>query len=351
MTTPILSARGLVQSFVSRKAGEWRRHLVHAVDGVDLDVHEGETLAIVGESGSGKSSLARILLSLARPNRGTVLYRGQALGRLAADQHRAYRREVQAVFQNPAASLNPRMRVASILGHVIRRHGLARGGDVRELVAAELGAVGLTPASDFMQRFPHQLSGGQQQRVAIARAMIRKPRLVIADEPLSSLDISIQTQILDLMRELRHKTKVGFLLISHDLNAVQSIADRVVVMYRGRIVESGKNVLKSPLHPYTRALLDACLIPDPRIARARRRIVLESDAASAPPPTGGCRFRDRCPFAISICETQDPALKSACEGESLVACHRVESLPALDEPARPEALSHAACLTIGSKRR
>jgi oligopeptide/dipeptide ABC transporter ATP-binding protein len=350
MSAPLLSARGLVQTFASRVAGEWRRHLVHALDGVDLDVHEGETLAIVGESGSGKSSLARILLSLAQPVGGTVLYRGQPLEHLTTTQHRAYRGDIQAVFQNPAASLNPRMRVESILTHVIRRHGLAQGEGARELIAAELGAVGLTPPGEFMERYPHQLSGGQQQRVAIARAMIRKPRLIIADEPLSSLDISIQTQILDLMRELRHKTKVGFLLISHDLNAVQSIADRVVVMYRGRIVESGKNVLERPLHPYTRALLDARLIPDPRIARTRQRIVLESDAASVAPPLGGCRFRDRCPFAISVCEAHDPALKSAGEGESLVACHRVESGIglALDRPTRPEALSRDVGLTIGS---
>ena len=350
MTAPILSARGLVQTFAGRKAGEWRRHLIHAVDGVDLDIREGETLAIVGESGSGKSSLARLLLSLAQPVAGEVLYRGEALERLTKAQRRAYRGEIQAVFQNPAASLNPRMSVESILGSVIRRHRLAHGEGVRELIAAGLGAVGLTPASEYMGRYPHQLSGGQQQRVAIARAMIRKPRLIIADEPLSSLDISIQTQILDLMRELRLKTKVGFLLISHDLNAVQSIADRVVVMYRGRIVEGGAKVLNHPLHPYTRALLDARLIPDPKIARSRQRIVLESDAASAPPPLGGCRFRDRCPFVIPICETHDPALKSVCEGESLVACHRVESRTycGLARPAQPELSPHDAGAPVGS---
>ena len=350
MTAPILSARGLVQTFANRKAGEWRRHLVHAVDGVDIEVREGETLAIVGESGSGKSSLARLLLSLSKPVRGTISYRGQALDGLTKAEHRAYRAEVQAVFQNPAASLNPRMRVESILTHVIRRHRLAEGNGVRELIAGELHAVGLTPAGEFMQRFPHQLSGGQQQRVAIARAMIRKPRLIIADEPLSSLDISIQTQILDLMRELKRKTKVGFLLISHDLNAVRSIADRVVVMYRGRIVEAGKDVLTRPLHPYTRALLDARLIPDPKLARSRRRIILESDAASTSPPFGGCRFRDRCPFAIGLCETQDPELKRVCADESLVACHRVERRMGFElaQPVRPEALSRDRGVRIGS---
>jgi oligopeptide/dipeptide ABC transporter ATP-binding protein len=325
VTPPILSARGLVQSFAGRKPGEWRRHLVPAVDGVDLDIHEGETLAIVGESGSGKTSLARLFLSLSRPTSGTISYRGHALDTLTRAQRHAYRRDVQAVFQDPAASLNPRMRVESILAHVIKRHALAEGEGVRDLVAGGLGAVGLAPAGEIMQRYPHQLSGGQQQRVAIARAMIRKPRLIIADEPLSSLDISIQTQLLDLMRELKLKTHVGFVIISHDLNAVHSIADRVAVMYRGRIVEAGKHVLSRPLHPYTRALVDARLIADPRIARSRRRIVLEKDAAFAPLLGHGCRFRDRCPFAIAICEAEDPVLKVAGEAETLVACHRVEN--------------------------
>ena len=350
MTAPILSAQGLVQTFASRKAGEWRRQFVNAVDGVDIEVRDGETLAIVGESGSGKSTLARLLLSLAEPVRGTILWRGRALERLTKDEHRAYRAEVQAVFQNPAASLNPRMRVENILTHVIRRHHLAEGENPRELVTAGLDAVGLTPATEFMQRFPHQLSGGQQQRVAIARALIRKPRLIIADEPLSSLDISIQTQLLDLMRELKRRMNLSFLLISHDLNAVQSIADRVVVMYRGRIVEAGRQVLEHPLHPYTRALLDARLIPDPKLARSRRRIILESDAASMPVPIGGCRFRDRCPFVISTCETQDPELRRAGEDDQgLVACHRVESRKGLEliHPARPQTPRSDFDATIG----
>ncbi|MFI5011981.1 MAG: oligopeptide/dipeptide ABC transporter ATP-binding protein [Hyphomicrobiales bacterium] len=329
MTAPILAAQGLVQTFASRKPGGWRRHLVHAVDGVDLDIHEGETLAIVGESGSGKSSLARLLLLLNRPTKGTVRYRGEAVETFTGARRRAYRRDVQAVFQDPAASLNPRMRVERILAHVILRHRLAQGDDVGKLVAEQLAAVGLTPPEEYMERYPHQLSGGQQQRVAIARAMIRKPRLIIADEPLSSLDISVQTQLLELMRELKRKTNVGFVIISHDLNAVQSIADRVAVMYGGRIVETGNQVLSRPLHPYTRALVDARLIPDPRIARARRRIVLESDAASVPPDGNGCRFRNRCPFAIPICEAEDPALKPVDDEGSLVACHLAEvSFPA-----------------------
>jgi ABC-type oligopeptide transport system ATPase subunit len=254
LQAPILRATGLVQTFHGGRSLGFRRHLVRAVDGVDVEVHEGETLAIVGESGSGKTTIARLLLHLTRPTKGNITYRGIDLDR--ADR-RAYRRDIQAVFQDPSSSLNPRMRVETALSHVIARHRLASGQGVRALIAKHLRAVGLDPPETFMARFPHQLSGGQQQRVAIARAMILDPRIIIADEPLSSLDISVQTQLLDLMRELKLKTRVGFVLISHDLNAVEAIADRVAVMYRGRIVETGRNVIARPLHPYTRALVDA----------------------------------------------------------------------------------------------
>jgi len=323
MSDAILSARGLVLTFTNHFGGGWRRHLVRAVDEVDVDVHEGETLAIVGESGSGKSSLARLLLSLIRPTRGTIRYRGELVGGLKGLRRRAYRRDIQAVFQDPASSLNPRMRVERTLAHVILEHGLATGATVREIVAEELRAVGLTPAEHYMARYPHQMSGGQQQRVAIARAMALKPRLIIADEPLSSLDISVQTQILELMADLKRKTNVGFVIISHDLGAVQSMADRIAVMYRGRIVEFGNHVLSRPRHPYTQALVDAKLIANPRVARARRRIVLPGDAASAPVEGNGCGFRTRCPLVREICHAETPALKPADAGGSLVACHLV----------------------------
>ncbi len=322
MSVPILAARGLVQTYPGRRSGGFRREVVRAVDGVDLDVHEGETLAIVGESGSGKTSVARLLLHLSRPTQGMVAYRGIALER--ADR-RAYRREIQAVFQDPASSLNPRMRVETALSHVIARHGLASGEGVKALIARHLKAVGLDPPETFMARFPHQLSGGQQQRVAIARAMVLNPRIIIADEPLSSLDISVQTQLLALMRELQRATQVGFVLISHDLNAVEAIADRVAVMYRGRVVETGRRVIARPLHPYTRALIDARLIANPRLARSKPRIVLDGDALSLPAEAGGCRFRGRCPMALPVCAAEDPALKPTQDEDSLVACHRVEN--------------------------
>jgi oligopeptide/dipeptide ABC transporter ATP-binding protein len=320
MTAPILMARGLVQTYPGRPTGFWSRQTIRAVDEVDLDVSEGEILAMVGESGSGKTSVARLLLNLRMPSSGTIAYRGVDLRR--ADK-RAYRREVQAVFQDPASSLNPRMRVATALSHVAVRHGLASGAGIAWLIARHLRAVGLDPPESYMLRFPHQLSGGQQQRVAIARAMMLDPRVIIADEPLSSLDISVQTQLLELMKELKEKANVGFVLISHDLNAVEAIADRVVVMYRGRIVEAGRSVLAKPRHPYTRALVDARLIPDPKLARSKQRVILEGDALSST-IVAGCRFRNRCPLAVSVCAAEDPPLRPVDRDGSLAACHLVE---------------------------
>ncbi len=330
MKPPILTARSLVQTFGGGGFGSRRRKALRAVDGVDLDIHEGETLAIVGESGSGKSSLARLLLALRQPTEGTVAYRGTAFAELSGSDRRAYRREVQAVFQDPASSLNPRMRVETTLANVIVRHRLASGEGVAKLITRQLHAVGLDPPEKFMSRYPHQLSGGQQQRVAIARAMVLEPRLIIADEPLSSLDISVQTQLLALMTRLKLATGVGFVIISHDLNAVEAISDRVAVMYRGRIVELGRRVIARPLHPYTRALVDARLIPDPATARSKQRIVLDSDALSAPVDSMGCRFRSRCPFAFPTCAMHDPMLRTIGEDDSLAACHL------LDPEMRPD---------------
>jgi ABC-type oligopeptide transport system ATPase subunit len=269
VTEPILRMRGVTQLFASRDRTGWRRSFNHALDGVDLDVHEGETLAIVGESGSGKSTLAKLLLLLNKPTSGEVSYRGTSLARLDRAQRTAYRRDVQAVFQDPSASLNPRMQVAQTLGHVIRRHGLASPAGQEAFIEHHLAAVGLNPPAQFRTRFPSQLSGGQQQRIAIARAMMLEPRIVVADEPLSGLDISIQGQVLALMRELKRKTNVGFVIISHDLNAMESIADRVAVMHRGRIVELGRDVFRNPQHAYTQLLLRARLPADPLRARAQ----------------------------------------------------------------------------------
>lgn len=269
MTPPILSLHDVTQTYASRNQQGWRRRYVNALDGVSLDVHEGETLAIVGESGSGKSTLAKLLLALGKPTRGEVRFRGTPLKLLDAAQHTEYRRSVQAVFQDPAGSLNPRMRVSETLGHVVRRHALASSEAQDGFIEGHLGSVGLAPPASFMTRYPNQLSGGQQQRIAIARAMMLAPRVIVADEPLSALDVSIQGQILDLMRELKQRTHVGLVVISHDLHAMESIADRVVVMHEGRIVETGSDVFTRPRHDYTKLLLSARLPANPREARAR----------------------------------------------------------------------------------
>jgi ABC-type glutathione transport system ATPase component len=281
VSAPILTARALVKSFGGR---QWFGGAApkRAVDTVNLDVHEGETLAIVGESGSGKSTLARILLGLVNPTAGTVEYQGQPVDSFTAADWLAFRKAVQPVFQDPASSLNPRMRVETTLSHVLRRHRLATRDTLDAEIATLLGAVGLD-AAQFRDRYPHQLSGGQQQRIAIARAMAVRPRLIVADEPLSSLDMSVQAQILDLLVGLKASRNLGLMLISHDLNVVDAISDRVIVMYLGKIVEAGptRQVLGNPSNDYTRSLLAAKLVADPHIARARR---LAMDVASGAAP-------------------------------------------------------------------
>jgi ABC-type glutathione transport system ATPase component len=273
MSEPILSLRNVVQSFPGRRTHLWKRSVHRALDDVSLEVFEGETLAIVGESGSGKSTLAKLLLNLRQPTAGGVFYRGNALAGLDPNEHRTYRREVQAVFQDPAGSLNPQMKVQQLLGDVVRRHRLVPAAREAEFVAEQLRSVGLEPPEKFLARHPHQLSGGQQQRVAIARSMMLEPRIIVADEPLSSLDISVQAQVVELMMSLREKTGIGFVIISHDLHAMEAIADRVAVMKDGRIVELGTHVFDDPQHPYTQSLLKSRLTLDPR--EARRRLSVE----------------------------------------------------------------------------
>lgn len=325
MSRPVLSLRGVSQIYSSRNASGWGWTTVRAVDDVDLDVHEGEKLAVVGESGSGKSTLAKLLLMLNLPTEGTVAYRGVTLKELDGAQRSEFRRQVQAVFQDPSSSLNPRMTVEQTLGYVIRRHSLATSAEQRAFILKQLASVGLDPPEQYLGRYPHQLSGGQQQRIAIARAMMLEPKIIIADEPLSSLDVSIQAQVLQLMQDLRVRTNVGFVVISHDLGAMQSIADRTAVMYRGRIVEIGADIYDKPAHPYTRLLLDARLLPDPRRGRIR-----SMTAAASPPRStvleGGCRFRDRCPHAIQICAETEPRLRPVGIGATQAACHRAEEL-------------------------
>jgi ABC-type oligopeptide transport system ATPase subunit len=282
VSVPILSGRAIVKSFGSRSWFGGADRSKRAVDMVDLDVNEGETLAIVGESGSGKSTLARILLGLTRPTSGDVDYYGQSMSGFTSPGWAKFRKTVQPIFQDPASSLNPRMRVDTTLANVLRRHGLATSATMDSAIGDLLASVGLD-ATQFHDRYPHQLSGGQQQRIAIARAMAVRPRLIIADEPLSSLDMSVQAQILDLLVSLKTSRNLGLVLISHDLNVVDAIADRVIVMYLGKVVEAGptREVLGNPANDYTRSLLAAKLVADPRLARERR---LAMDAAMGKHP-------------------------------------------------------------------
>ena len=282
MSIPILSARSIVKSFAGRSWFGGAGNAKRAVDAIDLDVNEGETLAIVGESGSGKSTLARILLGLIKPSSGDVVYDGRSVDAFKAPDWAMFRKAVQPIFQDPASSLNPRMRVDTTLANVLLRHRLATRDTLDAMIADLLASVGLD-AGQFHDRYPHQLSGGQQQRIAIARAMAVRPRLIIADEPLSSLDMSVQAQILDLLVSLKSSRNLGLVLISHDLNVVDAISDRVIVMYLGKIVEAGptRQVLGNPASDYTRSLLAAKLVADPHLAR-ERRLAMDAAAASAP---------------------------------------------------------------------
>ncbi|NKK61437.1 oligopeptide/dipeptide ABC transporter ATP-binding protein [Rhizobium leguminosarum] len=325
MNAPILSLCGIQQTYTSRNASGWGSTTVRAVDGIDLDVFEGETLAIVGESGSGKSTLAKLLLMLTSPTSGKALFNGKDFASLDGELRHQFRREVQAVFQDPASSLNPRMTIEKTLRFIVKRHALRSATDIRPFLADCLMRVGLNPPERYLERYPHELSGGQQQRVAIARAMMMAPKVIVADEPLSSLDVSVQAQILDLMKSLRTLTNVGFVVISHDLGAMRSIADRTAVMYRGRIVEIGENIYTHPRHPYTKLLLDARLTADPTRGRIRSMASAPSMPTLAATPNG-CRFRPRCHYAVALCETADPMLRPMPIGQTQVACHRAEEL-------------------------
>ncbi|MDE1992379.1 MAG: ATP-binding cassette domain-containing protein [Rhizobiaceae bacterium] len=351
MSEPVLSLQNVSRSYKGRNANGWGATTVRAVIDVNLEIHEGETLAVVGESGSGKSTLAKLLLMLQPPSTGNVTFYGLPLAQLGKQRTREYRRQVQAVFQDPASSLNPRMTVEQMLGYIIRRHDLVPLSEQRAFAARQLEFVGLVPADEYLSRYPHQLSGGQQQRIAIARAMMLEPKVIIADEPLSSLDVSIQAQVLQLMIDLRKRTGVGFVVISHDLAAMRSIADRTAVMYRGRVVEIGDDVYQSPTHPYTRLLLDARLLPDPRLGRIRNSVENRTPPVRGLPSAGGCSFSDRCPHAIQICTEKEPHLRPIGGGSTQSACHRAEELAAqlAVDNAKPASARHGGILTGSNK--
>ncbi|MFV1959673.1 MAG: ABC transporter ATP-binding protein [Planctomycetota bacterium] len=293
---------------------------VHAVRGVDLALGTGETLALVGESGCGKSTLARAIVGLVRPAAGRIRLGGHDLVGLSRSAWRPHRRHLQMLFQDPYASLDPRMTVASILAEPLRVHAVASGAELERRVLDLMDAVGLD--ASLRGRYPHEFSGGQRQRIGLARALALEPDVLLLDEPVSALDVSVQAQVLNLLAALKREQGLAYLLIAHDLGVVRHLADRIAVMFLGRIVETadGERLLTGPRHPYTRALLSAALVPDPRRARRRREPVLEGEVARLPTGAGGCAFRSRCPRARDRCAREGPRLDFPWAGHG-VACH------------------------------
>jgi oligopeptide transport system ATP-binding protein len=322
-TGALVEARDLVVEFrVSARDWRAKTQRLRAVDGVSFDVRHGETMALVGESGCGKTTLGRTLLRLYEPIEGAVRFDGIDLASLSGEGLRAFRRRAQMIFQDPYASLNPRMKVEEVIAEPLRAHRIGsreeRSARVREL----LELVGLPEAA--ARRFPHAFSGGQRQRIGIARALALRPELIVADEPVSALDVSIQAQIVNLLKDLQNELGLTLLFIAHDLAVVRQTASRVAVMYLGKIVELGPRdtIFEDPRHPYTQSLLSAVPVPDPAFERARERIVLPGDVPSPITPPSGCRFHTRCPYAMPHCKTIEPELRETPDGRE-VACHLV----------------------------
>jgi oligopeptide/dipeptide ABC transporter ATP-binding protein len=319
----LLRASDVHRHFGVRGAGVVRREVarVRAVDGVSLEVHAGETLGLVGESGCGKSTLGRTLLRLIDLTSGRVEFAGCDISTLSRAELRPVRRDMQMIFQDPYASLNPRKRVSSIVGMPLRIHRTCPRSEIPERVRELLGLVGLRP--EHADRFPHEFSGGQRQRIGIARALALKPRLVVADEPVSALDVSVQAQVINLLADLQGELGLTYVFVAHDLSVVRQVSDRIAVMYLGKIVELGpaERVATRPVHPYTEALLSAVPVPDPDIGARRERIVLRGDVPSPISPPSGCRFHPRCPHATEICQTEEPPLVPHFADGHLAACH------------------------------
>ncbi|MFG2893129.1 ABC transporter ATP-binding protein [Streptomyces sp. NPDC048248] len=324
---PLLRVRGLVRHFPITK-GLLKRQVgaVQAVDGIDFDVRPGETLGVVGESGCGKSTMGRLITRLDEPTGGSIEFEGKDITHLSPGKLRPMRRDVQMIFQDPYGSLNPRHTIGGIIGTPFRLQGVEPEGGVKKEVQRLLELVGLSP--EHYNRYPHEFSGGQRQRIGIARALALKPKLVVADEPVSALDVSIQAQVVNLMDDLQEELGLTYVIIAHDLSVIRHVSDRIAVMYLGKIVELSdrRSLYESPMHPYTKALLSAVPVPDPKRRTQRDRILLKGDVPSPINPPSGCRFRTRCWKATEVCATTEPPLVALKTGHQ-VACHHPENAP------------------------